>query len=280
MSIVSTLCYIAGFPLLVIATQDIHIFPGAMFSLFERRSREPKSLPRGVVSEFVETPDKKKLEVWRLSASPDAERLPYVAVICHGNAGRLKDFYALQLWMHSFGVTSYGFDYRGFGKSSGWPSERGLQIDTDTVFDWILERENLPPEQLIVIGFSLGGALAARLAAKKKPAVLILLSAFTSLRDVVKDQPLLGLLAPFLRYRLPTRQYVSELDSTDLLVAYGEADRIVPFRHSIELLKAFRGTGKAVVLSSEIASHTNVSFVLEPELNDALRNMLATRPSV
>src|SRR5690606_31161327 len=124
----------------------------ALFSGGERTS-----LPPGVESVFVKTPDEKQLEVWRLAVAESR----YVAIVFHGNAGDVENFFVFQQYLQTLGITSYGFDYRGFGKSSGWPSEEGLYIGSDTVIDYVLDKEGVDPDSLILVGVSIGSGPAS-----------------------------------------------------------------------------------------------------------------------
>jgi uncharacterized protein len=270
MSALWFIAQIIGFLVLIVLTQDIHVFPGVLFSLFKSSSRDPKTLPSGVESAFITTVDGKRLEVWHLPAAEGIGRLPYVGIVFHGNGASLEKFIALQLWFHYMGIPSYGFDYRGFGKSTGWPSEKGIDRDSDALWDYIVRREQIDASRVIVLGYSVGGAPAARVAAIHQPRLLVLVSAFTTLKNAIREQPLLGFLAPFCWYKLATIDYVRKLRVSSLILAHGERDSLVLPHHTADLRDAYAGTGGVERITSKTAGHNTVFFVIQDELANAV----------
>ncbi len=265
----SVIRYVAwglGFLLLVIFTQDLQVFPAVIFSALKRKGRRNSPVPLEVESTFVDTSDGKRLEVWRVDAAPDIEAKPFVALIFHGNAGNVENFFALQLWFHYLGIVSYAFDYRGTGHSTGWPSEKGIALDSDAFFEHVIKREGVRPDQLIVFGFSVGGAPAARIAAVHEPKLLILMSAFTGAKRVLRETAFMRVFAPFLWWRLSTIDSVSKLRFTSLILAHGDRDRTIPPIHARDLLAAYSGAGHSELLTESKSDHNNLFFTVREEL--------------
>ncbi|MDD2942942.1 MAG: alpha/beta fold hydrolase [bacterium] len=258
----------------IVLTQDVHIFPGVIFSQVTKPFKRFRSKPLEAESIFISTEDNKSIELWRIGPDADTEELPYVAVIFHGNGASMKGFLAIQLWLSSLGIISYGFDYRGFGNSTGWPSERGLELDSDAVWKYITTRENILPEQMIVLGISIGGALAARIASLHEPKVLILVSAFTNLRQAVVDYFPMGIFAPLLKYRLPTIDYVGKLKNAHLITAHGERDRIVRPYHTEKIMSAYHGSGTAIRITRDVPGHNSIFFSARHEIAEALKKCM------
>ena len=255
----------------MIATQDFQIFPGAFHHRHEQ-SRDPKDLPKKVESVFVDTSDGKKLEVWRLPAVGRKQ----VAIIFHGNGGSVVDFYGFQEFFAKLGITSYGFDYRGYGRSSGWPSERGLYIDSETVTNYVLGREAISPEDLIVAGVSLGGGPASYVGVGYEPKALVLFSAFTSLVDVISERPILGLLSPFSFYRFPVKENIARLSKSCLILAHGMRDNVIPWQHAPVLQSAYTGSGLLKLITSEGAGHNDILDAVGAEVGAALMECLGS----
>ena len=260
--------FVAAF---LVVTQDLQLFPGALLSLCRGRTRRIKSLPYGVESQFIDTADGCRLELWRL---PAENPKPYIALVFHGNAGSLENFFLMQLWFQEQDITSYGFDYRGFGHSSGWPNERGLERDSDAVWNYLLTREKIDPSRIILCGFSVGGAPAARIASLHAPKLLILVSAFTSVTTVLREHPLLKLLSACCWNRLPTERYVSALDTTGLLLMHGELDSVIPKHHSDRLAESYTGSGGIEKLVIPSAGHNDVFFAGRHALSAAMKRMI------
>lgn len=267
--------YAAGFYLLVILAQSLFIFPGAFFSLLNSKKRDSGTLPPDVESIFISTRDGKSLEVWRLPVLPDQPEKPYIGIVFHGNGGSLENFLLTQLWFQEMGIVSYGFDYRGYGKSSGWPGESGISIDGDAVWEYVTKRENIDAGRIIILGVSVGGAPAARIASIHNPKVLLLISSFTSLRDVVKDQMSTFVFAPFVWFKFSTIEYVKLLKSTHLILASSTRDTIVKPYHSALLAEAYCGSLPVQHLTCSESGHNGVFYSLRRELAQAVLKAMA-----
>jgi fermentation-respiration switch protein FrsA (DUF1100 family) len=256
---------ILTFALTVILTQDLQIFPGAASGLIEQVTRDPESIPGGVESLRVTTVDNQSLEVWRLPV-PDSSR---VAVVFHGNAGDVANFLPYQRYFEELGVTSYGFDYRGYGTSTGWPSEDGLYRDAEAVIDDALRRESVSRDKLILTGISIGTGPAAYAAAKYQPKVALLITPFTTLPDVVGPIPFFGLFRPFTWHTFPVKQFIASLSDTCVVVAHGKADTVIPFDLGRQVYQAARHR-YAKFVTSPTAGHNDIFFQSVSEITAAI----------
>lgn len=161
-----------------------------------------------------------------------------VVLYCHGNAGNVALWApALHVLHDRVGVSVLGFDYRGYGRSQGIPSEAGLMADARAARTWLAERSGVPEGQIVLIGRSLGGAVAVELAASEGARALILESTFTKLPDAAHS------ILPW----LPVRSLIhSEFNSLAKIVSYhgpllqshGTADRVVPYELGRQLFAA------------------------------------------
>ncbi|MCL4193640.1 MAG: alpha/beta fold hydrolase, partial [Thermoguttaceae bacterium] len=88
-----------------------------------------------------------------------------VVLFCHGNAGNVTHRAdSLQALHHGAGVAVFVFDYRGYGRSAGRPSEEGIIADARAARAWLAQRAAVPEQEIVVLGESLGGAVAVHLA--------------------------------------------------------------------------------------------------------------------
>ncbi len=169
------------------------------------------------------TDDGETLRAWWIPhAAPDAP----VLLFFHGNAGNREDRLHNLAGLWRAGISVLIFDYRGYGGSTGTPSEQGLLRDGLAAFDWL--REKVAPRQVVLFGRSLGGAVAAAVAARRPARALILESTFTSAREMawrILPLPGIGLVT---RSRFDTLAAVRRLHMP-LLVIHGTADELVPF---------------------------------------------------
>lgn len=183
----------------------------------------------------LETEDGVNLRGWFIPG-PDGSREP-AALFFHGNAGNISFRPELLRIIHELGLACLVVDYRGYGKSGGSPSEKGLYRDGRAAWNWLLEEKGLKQEEILVWGHSLGGAVAAGLAAKTSPGALIVESAFTSLpaigRKVYPFLPV-GLIS---NMRFPTKKYIKRVDCP-VLVVHSPGDETVPYEFGHRLYQA------------------------------------------
>ena len=115
-----------------------------------------------------------------------AERARATVLFCHGNAGDIGDQVERAKVFHDMGLSVLVFDYRGYGKSEGKPSEKGLYEDAEGAWRYLTEVKKIPAEKIIVAGHSLGGPVAAHVAKEHKPVAVVLESTFTTMDDEVE----------------------------------------------------------------------------------------------
>ena len=151
---------------------------------------------------------------------------------CHGNAGNIGDRLDLLKLLHdSLDVNIFIFDYRGYGKSQGRPTEDGTYRDAHGALDYLRSRPDVEEDKIVVFGQSLGGAIAVDLACRNKFMGLILEATFTSLVDV---------------FEMPMKAFGMKYDSYSkikrvkipLLMLHGDKDDVVPFESGYTLFKA------------------------------------------
>ncbi len=161
-----------------------------------------------------------------------------VVLFCHGNAGNVthRD-YILEQLQRVVGVSVLIFDYRGYGQSEGSPNEAGILADARAARRWLARRAKVAEQDLVLMGESLGGAVAADLAADGGARALILESTFTSLPEVAAyHYPWLPL-RWLLRTRLNALEAVKKYRGP-LLLTHGDRDTIVPYDFGKRLFEA------------------------------------------
>jgi uncharacterized protein len=157
-------------------------------------------------------------------------------LLCHGNAGNVGDRVLHAAVLTAAGFDVLLFDYRGYGHSSGRPGERGTYRDARAALACLLQQPEVDPSRVLYAGESLGGAVALELAIAHPPAALVLLSAFTSVRDMARLH--YGLMPTALvPDAYPSLRLISELDAP-VLVLHGADDAVVPVEHGRALFDA------------------------------------------
>ncbi|MDH4186630.1 MAG: lysophospholipase [Nitrospira sp.] len=173
---------------------------------------------------------------------------------CHGNAGNITNRLENLARLYRLGLSVFLFDYRGYGRSQGQPSEEGLYQDAIGAYDYLTRIRMIRPERIILFGRSLGGAVAGELAAQKPAAGLILESSFPSIEAVARFHygglPVHWLLgADFaLINRLPQL-------SLPKLVIHGDRDEIIPLALGRQVFEAAKPPKSFYLI--EGAGHNN-----------------------
>ncbi|MGD1860426.1 MAG: alpha/beta hydrolase [Leptolyngbyaceae cyanobacterium] len=155
----------------------------------------------------------------------------YTLLYIHGNAEDLGDIRPVLERLHGWGFSVFAYDYRGYGTSDGQPSEANAYQDADAAYNYLRQHLNIPPEQIILYGRSVGSGSATDLASRQAVGGLILENAFTSAFRVVLPVPLL----PFDKF--------SNLDKLQrvrcpVLVLHSQADQTIPIQHGKSLYEA------------------------------------------
>ena len=186
----------------------------------------------------------------------------YTIWFFHGNAEDLGDLVPFLRTMRSQGFAVFAYDYPGYGRSTGGPSEKSIFAATASASSYLQDKLGVAPARLILYGRSLGGGPAVEFAAHEPVAGLVLQSAFTSVYRVMTHWPLL----PFDKFenlrKLPRV-------SCPVLVMHGKLDRVIPFDHGQALYEAVAGR-KTAYWEAE-AGHNNFVEVAGPRYWEELR---------
>jgi fermentation-respiration switch protein FrsA (DUF1100 family) len=204
--------------------------------------------PRRIEEVRVPTADGLQLNGWLVRAFPtprDAQQNGSVhpAVIWFpGNAGH-RGYRALELdQLSRLGADAYLVDYRGYGDNPGKPTEENFAADAQAVWKFVTTTQHVKPSQVVLIGESLGGGVATRLASELSqagtpPGGLILCATFSGLADVASyDYPWLPV-KMFLIDRFPSAERITHV-TCPVLVVHCNADTSVPFESGKRLFEA------------------------------------------
>ncbi len=195
------------------------------------------------------------------------------ALFFHGNAGNISNRLEMIRIIHDLGLACLIIDYRGYGRSGGTPSEQGLYRDSRAAWSWLVEKRGCKPKEVVVWGRSLGGAVAAGLAAETSPGALIVESCFTSMPDLGQK------VYPFLparyisRFRFPAEEYLQRADSP-ILVVHSRDDEVVPVAFGRRLFEAAPEPKQFLEISG---GHNEGFIVSEEKYIEGLRRFLSAR---
>lgn len=217
---------------------------------------------------WFQSTDGTKLFGWYVEAPADRP----VILWCHGNAGNVINRLGNLRALHRYGLSVFLFDYRGYGRSHGRPSEEGLYQDAIGAYDYLTRTRMIRPERIVLFGRSLGAAVAAELAARKPAAGLILESCFPSVQAVSRAHygglPLHWLLGADFRLidRLPHL-------SLPKLIVHGDKDDIIPIELGRQVFEAAKPPKSFHVVKG--ADHNNTYDVGGEEYFERLAQFAA-----
>jgi fermentation-respiration switch protein FrsA (DUF1100 family) len=173
-----------------------------------------------------------------------------IVVQFHGNAQNLTSHFASLYWLLGYGYDYFIFDYEGYGASEGRPSPQNTVQDGLAALDWV--QKKFPGRPMVVVGQSLGGAVAMRAVIDSKNrypiALLVIESSFDSYRAIASDvlsrswitwlfQPLAYV---FVSNAEAPGDRIGEISPIPMLIIHGKKDPIVPYRFGERIFTAAR----------------------------------------
>jgi len=228
------------------------------------------SLPIKPVDQSFTTPDGVTLHAWLFRAtSADAPLLIWF----HGNGGNLTDRAEVASELARRGISTFVFDWRGYGRSGGSPTESKLYIDALAAYDFATSHLGAKAESIVLYGESLGGPYAAYTASKRKARCVIIensLPSLLALGNALYPIPL-GWFAPF---AMTTTRWLNEAN-IPVLVMHGKRDTVIPFRLGQQLYDDLRVPKELFV--SERAGHEEIPVVEGARYYDAVVRFASRR---
>lgn len=215
----------------------LYFFQAHLLYLPNLPSREVVATPEAVGLAYepvtIVTEDGVPLDGWFVPA----RQARGVLLFFHGNAGNISHRLDSLKVFHELGLATLIFDYRGYGRSRGQPSEEGTYRDAQAVWRYMAEERQTVPKDIVLFGRSLGGAVAGYLATMHAPAALIIESGFTSVPDLGAEVYPFFPVRRLARFRYETEAYLRSV-SCPVLIVHSRDDEIVPFAHGRRLFAA------------------------------------------
>jgi pimeloyl-ACP methyl ester carboxylesterase len=177
------------------------------------------------------------------------DKARYTVLYSHGNAEDLGGLWPILEEIRRWGFSVLAYDYQGYGTSEGQPSESHTYEDIDAAYDFLTVALNIPAQQIIVYGHSVGSAVALDLAVRKPVAALICESAFITAFRVVTRMPIL----PFDKFK-----NLAKIASVNcpVIIVHGRQDTVVPCWHSEKLFASARESKRLILIDR--AGHNDV----------------------
>lgn len=180
----------------------------------------------------LRTKDSVNLSAWYVPARDERG----VVLFCHGNAGNISHRLDSIRIFHDLGLSVLIFDYRGYGRSEGSPTEEGTYLDAESAWEYLVNVKGERSEKVILFGRSLGSAVAAELALRHPAAGIIIESGFKSIPELGAK------FFPYLPIRLISRFQYSTIDKVSMinmpkLFVHSPQDEMIPYEHGAALFK-------------------------------------------
>jgi pimeloyl-ACP methyl ester carboxylesterase len=193
----------------------------------------PEAHGLSVEDDWFEAEDGARLHGWWIPHPTAWGTILY----CHGNNGNVTNRIEVLLDLHRLGVNLFAFDYRGYGRSEGAPTEAGVCRDARAAWDHLIAERGLTPSSMLLFGHSLGGAIAIDLALHREVAGLVVQSSFTQVRDMART------IYPGVPLHLIARNQFRSIEKVPRLrmpklFIHGSEDPTVPIDHGRRLFAA------------------------------------------
>ena len=230
--------YIALCGLLYFFQEKLIFFPQKLASDY------PFNFGKNVEEKYVETPDGIKLNALLFKADSSKGLIFYL----HGNAGSLAGWGEVAQFYTALQYDVFMLDYRGYGKSDGEiKSQTQLFQDNQLAYTQLLK--TYTEDQVVVLGYSIGSGLAAKLAADNNPKLLILQAPYYSLTDMMKHN------YPFvptflLKYTFETNNYLKNC-KMPVVLFHGDKDNVIYHGSSLKLQSEFKPQDTLITLSQQ-----------------------------
>jgi len=235
----------------------------------------PERLGLEVEDVFLTTEDGVKIHGWYAPAKLERSqpKANIVILLFHGNGGNLTDRIEKIQLLTKVGADVFAIDYRGYGRSEGRPNEAGIYEDGHTAYRYLTETRGIPSSRVVVLGESLGGAVATEIAVKHPVGGVILESTMTRARDLaIRTMPIVPP-SLYLRTKFDNLQKISQIKAP-VLIIYGTKDTTIPPSHSRRLYEAAREPKR--ILAIEGAGHNDLFILGHREYEQAVKDFLAS----
>jgi uncharacterized protein len=224
----------------------------------------------GVQDVWLTAEDGTKLHAWWIPN--DAVKFTFLAF--HGNAGNVADRATVYEFLRDMPANVLALEYRGYGKSEGKPSERGVYRDAEAAYAYLVKTRGKDPKTIVSFGQSLGSAVAAHLAAHHEVGGVVLEAPFPSASRVArKFYWFLPGISFLVRRQFDTEKRLKEIN-VPILIVHCKQDPILPLQFGQAVYSAARPPKTFLEINSEC--HEEASVVAPDNYRAALRGFLGS----
>jgi pimeloyl-ACP methyl ester carboxylesterase len=185
----------------------------------------------------------------------------------HGNAGSSDSWGAIAKTYTDLNYDIFILDYRGFGKSEGKiHSQEQFYKDVQLAYDYF--KLKYKEDKIVIIGYSIGTAVAAKLASENNPKYLILQAPYYSLVDLMHS--FYGFVPTYiLKYKFETFNFVRNTKAP-IIIFHGDQDRVIKYQASLKLKPLLKPNDQLIILEGEGHNGITDNKVYQKELKKIL----------
>ena len=197
----------------------------------------------------------------------------------HGNTGNLTGRLNVLKLLIRAGAAVFIYDYRGYGRSKGAPTVRGICEDGLVAFDYLNRERGVPHTKIVLYGESLGTAVTCEIAAERNCSAVVLQSGFSSLKKIGQEQLPLTKIYPQMLFPKPLLDAADRMSSRKgypLLIIHGEKDQVVPFAHAQEIFE--RASEPKQIVQLPECAHSDIWCTSPEEFVKSVRLFLSELP--
>ena len=241
----------------------------------------PGDIGLGFQEVRIDVTDGESIHAWFIPAPSDSRAndqsgdggAPTV-LFCHGNAGNISHRLETIECLVTLGANVMLFDYRGYGQSDGAPSETNMYADAAACYHWLTGSQDVPSNQIVLFGRSLGGAVAIELASRVDCAGLIVESSLTSAKEMGRLMFPCFPIGLMLRYEFNSIQKIGQVGCS-VLVTHSPDDDVVPFAMGRRLYEKSAEPKRFVELRG---GHNDRDYIADGTYVEAVRAILYRDP--
>lgn len=209
----------------------------------------------------ITTKDNITITSWYKKAKNNLPTMIYF----HGNSGNLSNQVKKLKKFSSLGIGVLAISWRGFGTSSGSPSEKGLYLDGRAAVDYLLS-QNISSKDIFLYGISLGTGIAVQIATEYPVMAVILESPYTSMTTLAKKRYPIFPIKSLLKDNFKTIDKISSIKSP-LLIFHGYLDKTIPIEHSFKLLKIAKKPKKSFFFKQSHHDDLDIDILAKETFN-------------
>ena len=220
---------------------------------------------------FIAIENNQNLHGWFVEPTdPEIRLSDKVILFCHGNAGNISRRLTTLDFLTSMGLKVLIFDYPTYGKSEGELSESGVIRSAELYYNWLINEKKYKPENIVIFGRSLGGAVGIDLATKVPCRGLIVESSFTSVADIGNKIFPIFPIKLLLKYEFDSASKIKDVNCP-LLITHSPDDDIIPYQMGLKLYENAVEPKKFLKISG---LHNELSSFNSPDYINTLKQFI------